>query len=196
MDSFRNAVALGHLFLRERVRPGDRVVDATCGNGHDTLFLAGLVGTEGKIFAFDVQAEALAATRQLLEEHHCLDRVQLFHVGHEEMAIHVTAPVRGVVFNLGYLPGSDKSCITRPETTRAALEQAADLIQPGGILVAAVYPGHEGGGEEAAAVEQWAGLLAPQQYSAWCSRQINRSSNAPYVVTVQKSTLKDSARHA
>lgn len=187
-DFLRNAVALSHLFLRQRVRPGDRVVDATCGNGHDTLFLAELVGVGGQVIAFDVQTEALAATRQLLEGHHCLDRVQLFHAGHEEMAIHVTAPVQGVVFNLGYLPGSDKCCITRPTTTRAALEQAADLIQPGGILVVVVYPGHEGGGEEAAAVEQWGGSLAPQQYSAWCSRQINRSSTAPYLVTVEKST--------
>jgi SAM-dependent methyltransferase len=162
------------------------VVDATCGNGHDTLFLAGLVGAEGSVFAFDVQDRAVASTRQLLEEHGCLERVQLFCAGHETLATHVTEPVQGVVFNLGYLPGSDKCCITTAETTLAALEQAVNLLGPGGILVVVVYPGHEGGGEEACAVERWFGLLLSAKFNAWSSRQTNRKPTAPYVLVAGK----------
>lgn len=185
-DSLRNAVALSHLFLRERIRPGDRVVDATCGNGHDTLFLAELVGAEGRVFAFDVQKQALEKTRQLLAEHGCLERVQLFHAGHEELAARVTEPVQGVVFNLGYLPGSDKGCITRSETTIAALEQAAAMLVRGGILVVVAYPGHEGGDQEAAVVDQWFQSLPPRNFNAWSSRQANRKPTAPYVLVAGK----------
>ncbi|ACM22001.2 rRNA methyltransferase, putative [Geotalea daltonii FRC-32] len=184
-DNMGNAVGLSHLFLRERVKPGDRVVDATCGNGHDTLFLAGLVEAEGAVFAFDVQEQALEKTRLLLEENKCLDRVQLFHAGHQELAAYVPDPVQAVAFNLGYLPGSDKSCITRAATTLAALEQASYLVVSGGVIVVVIYPGHDGGGEEAAAVEYWARSL-PRSFSAWCSRQVNRSSAAPYVVLAAK----------
>src|SRR5512144_1655855 len=91
-SGLRGAVALAHFFLRVRVKPGDRVMDATCGNGHDTLFLAGLVGAGGTVFAFDVQEQALEKTRQLLGENGYLDRVQLFHAGHEELAAYVADP--------------------------------------------------------------------------------------------------------
>ena len=186
MSDLRNAVALSHQFLRQRVHSGDRVVDATCGNGHDTLFLAGLVGAAGKVLAFDVQEQALKSARLLLEQNCCLDRVHLVHAGHEQLAAHVTDPIQAVIFNLGYQPGSDKSCITRAETTLVALGQAVSLLLPGGLLVIVVYPGHEGGADEAAAVEGWTDALSPKIFSAWCSRQVNRSSAAPHVIVVEK----------
>ena len=60
----RGAVPLCHYYLQQWLRPGDRAVDATCGNGRDTLLLARLVGEEGRVWALDIQAEALARTRQ------------------------------------------------------------------------------------------------------------------------------------
>ncbi|ABQ25228.1 tRNA (mnm(5)s(2)U34)-methyltransferase [Geotalea uraniireducens] len=182
----RGAVGLTHLFLRERVALGDRVVDATCGNGQDTLFLARLVGPLGMVWAFDVQEEALAKARTHLSEAGCLSRVKLLQAGHEQLAAHVEGPVQAVVFNLGYLPGSDKACITLPETTLAALKQSETVLFPGGIIVIAVYTGHPGGREEGAAVEQWVASLPYQSYSVWCSRQINRPSTVPYVIVVEK----------
>jgi len=182
----RGAVGLTHLFLRERVGLGDRVVDATCGNGQDTLFLARLVGPLGRVWAFDIQGQALTNTRALLGDAGCLSWVTLVQEGHEQLAAHVEGPIQAVVFNLGYLPGSDKTCITRPESTLSALHQAEKILFPGGIIVIAVYPGHPGGSEEGAAVEQWATALSHQSYSVWCSRQINRPPTAPYVVFVEK----------
>jgi len=184
--SSHSAVVMSHLFLRDNIRPGDRVVDATCGNGNDTLLLAMLVGPEGTVFAFDVQEQALANTKLLLEKNGCLERVRLFHAGHEELAKYVKMQVQEVVFNLGYLPGSDKSCMTRPETTLAALEQAAGITLMGGVIIAVVYPGHKGGDEEAAAVEGWFAALSPKNFCVWCSRQINHMPTAPYVIVAWK----------
>ncbi len=182
----RGAVPLSHFFLRERVRPGDRVADATCGNGHDTLLLARLVGPAGKVWAFDVQAGALAETRALLFEEGCLDQVEMVGAGHERLAEFVGEPLRAAVFNLGYLPGGDKQLVTRPENTVTALAQAADILLPGGIITVCIYPGHPGGVEEGEAVEQWGAALDPRQFNVWRSGQLNRPETAPYLTVVEK----------
>jgi SAM-dependent methyltransferase len=184
--SLFGAVALSHLFLRERIRPGDRVVDATCGNGHDTLLLARLVGDSGKVWGFDLQEQALAATRELLSGEGVLHRVELVAAGHERLAEFITEPLRAVVFNLGYLPGGDRQVITVPATTVPALTAAAALLAPGGILVIVVYTGHAGGAEEDEAVRVWAAALDRKMFNVWDCRQLNRQPTAPYLLLVEK----------
>jgi len=185
----RGAVALAHHFLRGRVRPGDRVVDATCGNGHDTLLLAELVGDDGKVYGFDIQDEALRATAARLTEAGLRHRAELLAFGHERMKDYVAAPIAAAVFNLGYLPGSDKSCITRPEQTLMALDQALQLLAPQGVLLVAVYTGHPGGAEEGEAVAAWGAGLDPYACNVWECRQPNRPATAPFLVIVEKSQI-------
>jgi SAM-dependent methyltransferase len=185
-ESLRGAALLSHLFLKERVKQGDRVADATCGNGHDTLFLARLVGEGGKVWAFDIQEKALANTRMLLAEAGCLGQVELVASGHERFAEFAGGPLKAVVFNLGYLPGGDKSVVTRPAATVAALEQAAGLLNPGGVITVCIYTGHPGGAEEGEAVERWAASLPTTGFNVWLSRQINRPPTAPYLLLVEK----------
>ena len=191
------AVQLSHFFLRERLKPGDRAVDATCGNGYDTLLLARLVGEEGRVWAFDIQEDALTATEERLAEAGCRDRVALVHGGHERLAEVITEPVRAVVFNLGFLPGAPRETVTTPETTLAALEQAAAILLPGGIIAVAVYTGHPGGAEEGSAVEAWAAALSPgrsktlaprrkKRFNVWRCRQGNRSGAAPYLIIIER----------
>ena len=180
------AVPLAHFFLRERVRPGDRVVDATCGNGHDTAFLAELVGAAGTVWAFDIQESALAATKARLAAAGYAGRAEFVLAGHERLAEIVTGPVGGVVFNLGFLPGAGKETVTSPATTRAALEQAAALLLPGGVVTVAVYTGNAGGLEEGRGVEEWAAGLSPAAFNVWRCRQMNRSDAAPYLVVVER----------
>ncbi|QWV94307.1 class I SAM-dependent methyltransferase [Geomonas oryzisoli] len=185
-ESLRGAVPLSHYFLRERVQPGDLVVDATCGNGFDTLLLAQLVGETGRVWAFDVQPRAIAATRELLEREGCRARVELVETGHERLAESVPPGVRAVAFNLGYLPGGDSTLITDPGNTVLALSQAAELLTPGGFITIALYTGHAGGPEEASAVEGWAALLHPGRFNVWRHRQLNRPDTAPYLVLVER----------
>lgn len=182
----RGPVPLAHLLLRHFVRPGDRAVDATCGNGNDTLLLAELVGTGGKVWGFDIQREAIGNTARKLAASGLTERVTLIDGGHETMAERIDAPLNAVVFNLGYLPGGDRSVITRPETTGAALEQAAALLAPSGVVTLTIYPGHGGGGEERRLVEEWAATLRAPLFHVWRMGQINAAADAPYLILVQK----------
>ncbi len=185
-DGLTGAVPLSHFFLSERLAPGDRAVDATCGNGRDTLFLARSVGSDGKIWAFDLQEEALAKTSTLLTEAGCLAQAELVAAGHERLAEFVPGPVKAVIFNLGYLPGGDRHFVTRPAQTLAALDQASRLLLPGGIVAVSVYTGHPGGADEGNAVEEWAAGLSPRDFNTWVCRQANRGPSAPYLVLVEK----------
>ncbi len=141
------------------IKPGDAVVDATVGNGHDTLFLARQVGATGQVWGFDVQARALAATRELLQTHGLAASVRLLNTGHQDLARSLPASLDGrlaaVMFNLGYLPGSDKRITTQPVTTIAALDASLGWLRPGGVISLLVYRGHHGGQHEADAVLAW-----------------------------------------
>lgn len=155
-----NLVAQAHDFAR--VRLGEMpflAVDATAGNGHDTLFLAQLAGTHGRVAAFDVQAEAIEATRVRLEKNACAAQVELHLCGHEKMAEVLgetwAGKTRAVFFNLGYLPKSDHAVTTSAATTLPALDAAWRLLAPGGFISLTVYTRHPGGFAESECVNAW-----------------------------------------
>lgn len=144
---------LAHERWRAVLRPGDTAVDATVGNGHDTLVLARLVGPTGRVIGFDVQPDALFAARQRLDDAGFLD-ARLYFDDHRKIAEFVTGSVRVVCFNLGYLPGGDKTVTTRRESTIPAIAAAASILVPGGVLTVIGYRGHPGGTEETDAVRE------------------------------------------
>ncbi|TDU73391.1 hypothetical protein EI77_01861 [Prosthecobacter fusiformis] len=179
-----SAVRWAQLLLTDRLQPGDIVLDATAGNGHDTLFLAHCIGPEGHVYAMDVQAAAVAETRRRLTEAGVTEsQSTVVHAGHETMLQAVQPDhhgrLAGIMFNLGYLPGSDKTIITRTETTLAAVNAALELLKPGGLLTIAVYPGHEGGAQELVALTEWAASLPPRAFEVQNLRPVNRSANPP-----------------
>jgi len=186
IPALRGPVPLSHLFLGSFLRDGDRAVDATCGNGHDTLLLARLVGPNGHVWGFDIQEKAIKETGHRIAEAGLSDRVTLLQRGHEEVAEHAASPLQAVLFNLGYLPGGDRSIITRPDTTAAALEQSLGLLAAGGVLLTTIYPGHSGGTEEQSAVEEWAAGLDPRACHCWRMGQTNVATAAPYLLLVQR----------
>lgn len=182
----RGPVALSHLLMRSFVRAGHRAVDATCGNGHDTLLLAELTGSQGHVWGFDIQLQAITETARKLAEAGLDGHVTLLHSGHEQLAKYLAVTVQLVLFNLGYLPGGDRSIITRPETTLVALQQSLELLSAGGITMVTIYPGHNGGNEERQLVDGWASALDPKKYFSWRMGQLNVASDAPYCVIIQK----------
>lgn len=149
--------ALAHAFVAQALAPGDLAVDATCGNGHDTIHLARCVGESGVVVAIDVQAEALDETRRGLESEGLGDgRVRFIRGCHTTMGDHVEPGAAAVImFNLGYLPGGDHGLVTRTGTTLLALDAAALALRPNGLLVVTCYPGHPEGADEAVAVAGW-----------------------------------------
>ncbi|MFP6892548.1 MAG: class I SAM-dependent methyltransferase [Opitutales bacterium] len=144
-----------HELLGEALSEGDIAIDATAGNGHDVAFLAEQVGSSGKVYAFDLQKDAIEATAKLLAEKGLVN-VDLHQCGHERMDDRIPTEILGqvaaVTFNLGYLPGGDKSVVTQTATTRLALRAAMGLLRPDGLLVVVAYRGHPGGPEECDAV--------------------------------------------
>lgn len=189
MVPFPRAVAFAHRVVEAALNSGGRAVDATCGNGHDTAFLATCVGAEGMVAAFDVQPRALEATRARLEGLGMASRVRFILDGHEHLLRHLDdwrGRVSAVVFNLGYLPGSDKNVMTSPETTIAGLRQGLALLQTGGVLTATVYPGHPGGREEAHAVETLLVDLPQESYTAIHYGFLNEQNDPPAVLAVSK----------
>jgi len=187
-----------HLLAREILEPADLAVDLTAGKGRDTCMLAEAVGSTGRVVAFDIQLEALAAARQNLAVTGCLvtDRpadqllpaaagVYLVHACHTALEHLVRGPVKVVMANLGYLPGGDQEIVTSAETTVAALEQALRLLTKGGRLLVTVYPGHPGGAQEGEAVQQ---LFTRLSSADWQVLQVVVANHtvAPYLLAVEK----------
>jgi predicted methyltransferase len=155
-----------HETLALHLRPGDQAIDATAGNGWDTLFLAKAVGPKGKVLAIDIQAEALQSVRERLHGAGLLDRVFLRQTCHRAIAGEALAlglqNIRAIVFNLGYLPGGNKQLCTQTETTLHALQEAWNILPTEGLLSVLCYPGHETGATETAAVHIWAESIAKE----------------------------------
>lgn len=193
-------VSWGHALLAEVIDQGDLVVDLTAGNGHDTLMLFRLVGGEGQVVAFDIQDQALQATEDRLKSNGARVRraetgavlarragVDLVSSCHAELDEYLPEPPKAVIANLGYLPGGDLSVITRPGTTLTALSKACVMLAPGGRLAVVIYPGHEGGKEEAEQVDSFFRGLSEQDFGVLGMRVENRSV-APYLQIVEKNS--------
>ncbi len=133
------------------VQPGDLVIDATCGNGKDLLFLAKLLGGKGSLVAYDIQKEALEQAELTLSSLNEQERsiISLKLASHEHFTEENAALI---VYNLGYLPGGDKSLTTMTASTLTSLKNALTTLKPGGLLSVTCYPGHEEGAREALAV--------------------------------------------
>lgn len=187
---FANPVAMSHDIISKVVKKGDSVVDATAGNGKDTIFLAELVGSGGRVYAFDLQEEAVAETEKVLQQAGLSERVEIFRKGHEEMGRFVTNRVRAVMFNLGYLPGGDKRLITRPSTTVAALKASLELLIPGGLVTLVVYRGHSGGREESYSIKAFVQRLSQEKWDVVACEFPNRKEEASYLLCIQSRVVK------
>lgn len=176
--------------LKQAACTGDIVVDATVGNGHDTLFLANLVGDMGHVYGFDIQAEAIDATKTRLSEHDLLSRVTLIQQSHDTVIESIPAEykqkVTAAIFNLGYLPGGNKEIVTTPDSTIRAIEQLLQLLAPEGIIVLVIYHGHEEGAIERDALLNYVTSIDQQIAHVLTYRFINQANHPPFIVAIEK----------
>lgn len=178
------AVRYSHTLLREVITHGDTVVDATMGNGNDTCFLAELVGKNGCVHAFDVQKLAIENTEKRLGERNL---TALLHwEGHENVRKYLNMDLKAAIFNLGYLPKSDKAVITLPETTLQALDSLLDNLLPNGRIVLVVYYGHDGGENEKEQVVEFTRSLPQEKFRVLQYQFINQRNNPPFVLCIEK----------
>ncbi len=188
---FNSHLELAHLLWLRFLKPGMLAVDATLGNGHDSLFLARevLKSPKGRLISFDIQTEALASAKVRLESAlsaQQMQRVELLHRSHADMRM-ILSPGEAdvIVFNLGYLPGGDKQKTTMTEETILSLEQAVTCLSSGGLLSITCYPGHAEGKREAEAVLHYCQALPKQLFSVTHTRWVNRKTN-PELIILQK----------
>lgn len=144
--------------IAEVLNPGDYCVDATVGNGHDTVFLAEKVGSTGKVIGFDIQDQAIQSTKNRIADKKLEQQVQLIPRGHEHIKTELenlgVSQIKSCMFNLGYLPNGDKSILTLPGTTERAITQSIQLLEKGGRITILVYVGHDGGSSELDVVDR------------------------------------------
>lgn len=184
----KNALSFSHELLKNSVQKGDTVVDATVGNGYDTVLLAKLVTESGQVFGFDIQQQAIEMTTQKLQAEGVEKQVTLFHAGHQDFQHYVpkTCVISAVIFNLGYLPGSDKQIVTQAETTLSAIEKIVGQLKKSALAIIVVYSGHEGGSEEKDALLNWAMALDQQDYTVLQYGCINQKNAPPFVLAIEK----------
>lgn len=180
------AVEMAQRLLTDRLSTADAALDATAGNGHDTLFLAKLTPPDAEIWAFDIQASALANTHKILVENGLVDKVRLVNACHSRIAIHIRQPLDVVMYNLGYLPGGDREMTTQGSTTIASLTQVIPLLSVGGLVSIVAYPGHPSGLREHAAVRDFLTDLPPNEYIVGCWSMPNQKKDPPVLYIVQR----------
>lgn len=179
---------LSKRLIEKTVLPGETVVDATAGNGNDTLFLATQIGENGHVYAFDIQQQALDATAERVNEVN--DLVTLVLDSHANVDKHVLGPIGGAMFNLGYLPYSDDlSVITKPESTVEAIHKMLGLLKKKGVITISVYDGHEGGKEERDALLAYVKNLHQSEVHVARYELLNQRKNPPFLLALEK--MKD-----
>lgn len=192
------SIELAHQLVSGRLKKNEVAVDATAGNGHDTLFLAELVGPCGLVYSLDVQKEAIEATATRLESAQVSDQVMMCEAEHERLDQVVDSEHQGkvsvVMFNLGYLPGSDHSRTTFADTTVTALRMALQLLKSGGLLTVVCYPGHSEGLKESEEVLRYTNSLDPVHFLVQRHVNPNASELSPFLISVEKSSLSSSCQ--
>ena len=188
---------MAHWMLKDIIKTNDVVVDATMGNGYDTQFLAEL---GANVYAFDVQEEALNATEKRLDDAGIKNQifeknlsnlltepsVNLVLSGHEKLSEYVKEPIKAAIFNLGYLPKTDKSVGTKADTTLTALDALTNQLVVGGRIAIMIYYGHEGGMEEKDAVIKWTSSLPQKDWEVTSYAPLNQIHTPPILVLIEK----------
>lgn len=183
---FKNAVTISHLVLNKIVKEGDIVIDATCGRGNDTLFLAGQVGSKGKVYACDIQGTAINASLSLLQSNNAADRVMLIKDNHSNLDLYINEKIKACMFNLGYLPGGDHSIKTEGHNTLKALEKIIKILDNNGVITIVSYPGHPGGQEELDIIMTYLSELPQQNFEVSQVNFLNQINHPPQIIIIQK----------
>jgi predicted methyltransferase len=181
-----NATRLAQTLLLPKIASAKCLVDATAGNGKDTLFLAKNSLQDGVVYGFDIQSQAIEATRKRLSEHQLADKVKLILDSHINFGNYITTPIDVAMFNLGYLPGECHEMMTMAKTTVVALTAVVQQLAVGGMISVVAYPGHEQGQEENIVVRNYIMTLSAKIFTVICIDMINHTNNPPILYLIEK----------
>lgn len=182
----KQALIQSHEYARCIINEGDTVVDATMGNGNDTVFLSELVGNTGKVYAFDIQEEALKNTAARLSQKNLSKRCVLICDSHDKMADYIREPIKLVMFNLGYRPGGDHSIATTGVSTMKAVYTALEKLVIHGLIILVIYHGGDSGFEERNYLLQELPKIDPESFAVMMTSYLNLSNNPPILVCIER----------
>ncbi|WP_290771718.1 class I SAM-dependent methyltransferase [Anaerofustis sp.] len=186
MALLNNVSEMTDFFIDSKVKPGDVVLDLTMGNGNDTLYLSGKVGQKGKVYAFDIQKEALKNTKALLKEKALYDNTVLILDSHINLLEYVKEKVSFAVYNLGYLPKGDKSITTKKEDTLLSIKRTLSVLDYDGTVCICAYVGHEGGMEEYKGIVDYCKELDKKSFNIVNINHLNRRETSPVMILIEK----------
>lgn len=187
-EKLPNALAYSHQLLKHIISRGNTVVDCTAGNGNDTLLLANLVGKTGSVYGFDIQQTAINHTHDRLKANGLNEEnIHLFTASHSQLDhfLPKKSLISAAIFNLGYLPGGDKSIITHPESTIEAIKGCLNHLKQNGLVVIVIYYGHPGGQTEKNAILDFGKSLDQKKFAALTYQFINQKHEPPFVLVIQ-----------
>lgn len=182
----KNVIQFAQQAVASKLKSGAKVLDATAGNGKDTLYFAQKVGAGGRVYAFDIQTQALANCQALLQRHQLADRVKLIAACHANIDQHLATPIDGAIFNFGYLPGGDKQITTLANSSLLAIEQTLNLLKADAIAALVIYSKHAAGKIEQRAIEAYLAGLSQQRFNVLRYQFANRPPTAPYALICHK----------
>ena len=140
---------VSHLLMDKLIDKSMTGVDMTVGKGNDIDFLCERCGF---VYGFDIQKQAIEITADRLQNY---SNYKLINDDHVNILDYINEPIDFAVYNLGYLPGFDKSITTNAETTLQSLRYVFELLKPFGWVLICFYPGHEQGRKELDIVEEF-----------------------------------------
>ena len=184
----KNAQQFSHEMILSTKLENGLFIDATAGNGHDTLFLAQHIDSTSKILSFDIQETAILQTRQLLQKYDLAPKVTCILDSHANISnyLELDERVRLAIFNLGYLPGSDKKIITIPSSTQGAIQILLDRLEKKGKIIIVSYYGHDGGLDEKNSVEGLISTLPQKEWAVLKYQFINQINCPPICYVIEK----------
>lgn len=188
--NLKRVLPFAHSLLEQIVVHGDITIDATVGNGNDTVLLAKLVGEQGKVYGFDIQQQAIENTKNRLNEHQLLQRVVLLQQSHADIVNIIPkneyGKIKAAIFNLGYLPGGDKKIVTTPNTTIKAIKQLLSIMPSSGMIILVVYHGHREGQIERDELLQYVTSIDQKQAHVLKYQFLNQINHAPFIIAIEK----------
>lgn len=176
----KRIIPFAHSIIEDYIRKDDSVIDATCGNGHDTLFLATLAN---HVYSYDIQASAIESTTLLLNKHQ-INNVTLINESHESFHS-VTINPKVIMYNLGYLPGSDKTVTTTHSTTISSIKNGLEILEVNGLISITVYTGHTEGLKEDKEITTFVQSLSSKFFNVILYKAVNKA-NSPYNIFIEK----------
>ncbi len=179
----KNVIELWQLMFKNIINESFVCIDATIGNGNDSLFL--LNQNIKFLYGFDIQEIAINNTNNLLKNNN-YNNYQLINDSHEFFNKYINTKVDLIVFNFGYLPKGDKNITTTKNKSYKAIKEGLKLLNKNGFIILVFYPGHQNGLDEAKYIKAKLKKYNQKEYSIIMHNFINQINNPPFLITIQK----------